>query len=749
MDNSRPQLNPEDFGRIKWLCGSALALLGSWTVFFMDVAAWGLLLAINIAVAAALIRPGWPAVVPRWIHVLAFPVIVIAFVYDLYIGGEPLASLIRLDLMLILYRICSFRQRRDDLQLIVLCLFLIVVAGVLTVSLAFAVQIVAFTGVALAFLFAITLSDAAAPAAVAASVDQGPTPASARPAWTHGRWSDLFRKLHAVTDWRLVVFGGVLFAGVVALSGFLFLAIPRFELGNTLGIERWINRTVRTGFSETVQFGEVTDITQDNRLALQVDVTDREAMPADPYWRMVVLDEYTATGFAMSRPLKNQLNLPQVAPRTRENGTARARADQPRWTFYFEAGVSRYLPLLGSFYSITFTEPQQFVTNPDLQVVALKSDPAKMFAYQVYGMGTDDVIPDATYTLHHRNPGSTRRPAIDFLSLPSLSPDDLRRVSGFLDEIGRGTNTVDFMARATRWLQTRHAYSLQSQLPPGENDPLVRWMASEEPGHCEFFAGSLVVLARAAGYPARLITGFRGGTWNGYSDSFTVRNANAHAWCELFDDAAQGWRRADPTPGGGAFGHDPESGELIGANTVRPPDTGWQARLESLRVFWYRRIVNFDQSTQVEMLEATKNAFKTNITGLIKGIDARLDSLKTWLRQPWGGSRWITFGGGLLLAGGLIWAWRVVGKSWWLRWRSAHARSAEADPVRRQAGLWLRRLDRLPPAAANHFPAALRADLQRLRYGDRRGWPDPAATLRRTKVDFRAARRAKATASPR
>jgi len=54
---------------------------------------------------------------------------------------------VRLDILLLLYRGSTYRQRRDDLQVIVLGLFLIVVAGVLTVSLTFAVQILAFTGV--------------------------------------------------------------------------------------------------------------------------------------------------------------------------------------------------------------------------------------------------------------------------------------------------------------------------------------------------------------------------------------------------------------------------------------------------------------------------------------------------------------------------------------------------------------------------------------------------------------------------
>jgi len=66
---------------------------------------------------------------------------------------------VRLDILLLLYRGSTYRQRRDDLQVIVLGLFLIVVAGVLTVSLTFAVQILAFTGCALAFLLVITLTD--------------------------------------------------------------------------------------------------------------------------------------------------------------------------------------------------------------------------------------------------------------------------------------------------------------------------------------------------------------------------------------------------------------------------------------------------------------------------------------------------------------------------------------------------------------------------------------------------------------
>ena len=98
-----------------------------------------------------------------------------------------------------------------------------------------------------------------------------------------------------------------------------------------------------------------------------------------------------------------------------------------------------------------------------------------------------------------------------------------------------GAGAGDFSARAIAWLRARHHYSLSPLVPPGGGDPLVRWMASREPGHCELFAGALVVLARSAGFPARVVTGFKGGTWNAYSGNYTIRNSDAHAWAEVWD----------------------------------------------------------------------------------------------------------------------------------------------------------------------------------------------------------------------
>lgn len=131
----RSQLTQEELHQVKWMLGGVLTLLAVWTVFYMDVAAWSLMVATTLTTLAALVWPRLPACVPELAHTLAFPAIVAFFAGDLWLTSEVLPAMVRLGMLLLMYRGISYRQRRDDLQVIVLGLFLIVVAGVLTVSL--------------------------------------------------------------------------------------------------------------------------------------------------------------------------------------------------------------------------------------------------------------------------------------------------------------------------------------------------------------------------------------------------------------------------------------------------------------------------------------------------------------------------------------------------------------------------------------------------------------------------------------
>lgn len=65
-------------------------------------------------------------------------------------------------------------------------------------------------------------------------------------------------------------------------------------------------------------------------------------------------------------------------------------------------------------------------------------------------------------------------------------------------------------------------------------------------GFCEHIASSFVILMRAAGVPARIVTGYQGGALNPLDDFWTVRQSDAHAWAEVWL-GGNGWVRVDPT----------------------------------------------------------------------------------------------------------------------------------------------------------------------------------------------------------
>jgi hypothetical protein len=375
-------------------------LLSIATVFYMDVGSEVMTVLAMAGVLVALARPALPARIPVWAHRLAFPAILMFFLGDLWHEGQLLPAVVRLDILLLLYRGVSHRARRDDLQIVVLGLFLIVVAGVLTVSLLFAAQILVFTACALGLLMVVTIT---------ASAEGGQAPKLAVrgvvPGWAaHADWGHLARRLRQVAEWRLVASALALFVGVVALSGLLFLAIPRFQLENSLFLERFVPRKAMTGFSDSIKFGDISEIIEDNGVAFDVDLSDPAQAPATPYWRMVVLDEYRNGGFKLSSPMRSPDIMGKERTASYYIPTLRGVPGAPTWTFYLESGVSRYLPLLGRFVVLRFRDAQNFRYSPYLGLMALRDEPATMTAYRVEGMAPDTPgLADSLFAARWRN----------------------------------------------------------------------------------------------------------------------------------------------------------------------------------------------------------------------------------------------------------------------------------------------------------------------------------------------------------
>ena len=708
MVKKRPQLELDELRRLKWGLGGVLALIAISSLFYLEIDAFALMAVSIVLVPLALLKPAWPARIPALAHKLAFPVVVAFSIYDFYAHGEYLSTLVRLDVLLLLYRACSYRKRRDDLQLIVLGLFLIVMAGVITVSLAFAVQIIAFVACALMLLLLVTLVDG-----MEADGAALPEKAGAVPAWAYGGWFRLFRRLRETCDWRVFALGSMLFAGLVALSAVLFMAIPRFQLESGLFLDRLITKKTTTGFTDTMKFGDVTDIQQDNSVVLRIEASDRSRVPETLYWRMLVLDEYRDGTFQMSAAMKTGA-FKREETAMRVNGTEPFKRDAALfWTFYLESGVSRYLPLTGGFRRLTFTEPQMFRSSPALQLVMLSRDPVSMKAYRVEGMNTSDRLVDGGFG--HPLQVAGRLPD---MSEVGVGEGDRAILAKVVNEITGGSVLApEEFARATMiWLTKRHGYSLKSDLPKGEGDPLVRWLSSKEPGHCELFAGAFTLIARTAGHPTRVVAGFMGGAWN--EDYLIVRNSDAHAWCELYDGRGS-WLRFDPTNDGPrlAAGNQSTAGELTNLRTVQ---SSWLSRFDRLRMLWYRRIVNFDHADQLELVRAIKAAAEDSTRGLRAWTTYWAGAFREWISQPWDMRRWGSVAGVCALVGLAGYGLFRFTPGWLARWR--RVRGKDIDPVRRKAGRWLLRLDQV---VLTRDAATVRDSLCRLRYGRRETWPDP------------------------
>jgi transglutaminase-like putative cysteine protease len=315
------------------------------------------------------------------------------------------------------------------------------------------------------------------------------------------------------------------------------------------------------------------------------------------------------------------------------------------------------------------------------------------------------------------------------LSISALLPDYLDLPPGFNPrtlelaaqwrrdpELLRGGAPALVQAALQRLRTGNYRYTLE----PGVYGPDTAdefWFDRRE-GFCEHIASSFVVLMRALGIPARVVTGYQGGARNPVDGFWVVRQSDAHAWTEVWL-AGRGWVRVDPTAAvapsrTGAFQRlQPRPGFVASAIGSVRPELAAQLRMvwEAVNNGWNQWVLNYTQSKQLNLLR--------NL-----GFES-----PSWEDLS-------------LLVLGLIVAVALCGAAWTLWDRRQHdpwlRLLAQVRRRLRQAGLQLP--TNAPPreiaaAVTGHYGAAAQplADwllkLERQRYG--RGPAAPVADLRR------------------
>ena len=127
------------------------------------------------------------------------------------------------------------------------------------------------------------------------------------------------------------------------------------------------------------------------------------------------------------------------------------------------------------------------------------------------------------------------------LELPAgYNPRTLALAAQWRQEAGDSDDAV--VRRALGWIRAEFAYTLETPLPG--RHAVDEFLFDQKQGYCEHFSSAFVVLMRAAGVPARVVTGYAGGYRNAFGNYWVVRRMDAHAWAEVWLPQ-RGWVRVD------------------------------------------------------------------------------------------------------------------------------------------------------------------------------------------------------------
>lgn len=623
------RLDIREVAGIRWLIGQVMVLVSLVGSFSIDLGATGLVSAGIGLVLIVMIFPRLisllPALLWRIAPVVVLAVIVIDFILS---GGDVLPPLFRMVVVLTLYRAVQARSPREDMQLLLLTVFLILVTGVLSLEVTFGLQMLVYAPLAMGLLFTANLSQSVKAA----------RPADEEEAFYCDGWIRLSKRLLDRMDRRTLFAGAILFVLTTSMALALFLFLPRFDIGAALPFPRLQTAQSLTGFSDHVKYGDVVSILNDDAIAMRVDV-DMESPPARPYWRMVSLDAYYDGGFMVSPKVARERRTLSDYRFDFENPNGNP-AEEAVWTLYVEGGISSYLPAGDTFETLRFKNRIDLQLHDLTRVLKTNETNATTLSLRYEGLGFGGVLPVSKndlgligmkpILLDTSDPGYLKDVSYPATTLvvPSGS-GNARILNAALRQTGRvGNRSVrEFSNRIVNYLQSGRGYSLDTRVPGGDAETVLRWVESGQDGHCELYAGAFVLISRYAGVPARLVTGYTGGDWNGYENYFMVRHRNAHAWVEVFDPA-EGWIRVDPTPG---YLVDPGSVEsALAAGGLRLDDT-WRAYLDSLKVLWFRRVIQFDSADQLEMADSVKGI------GLLSfdWLKNKAEALRAGLNRDW------------------------------------------------------------------------------------------------------------------
>lgn len=390
--------------------------------------------------------------------------------------------------------------------------------------------------------------------------------------------------------------GGAMVALAVPLAIALFVLFPRVP-GPLWGLPADAG-AARSGIADTMSPGDISKLIQSDAVAFRVVFRGPPPPPRQLYWRGPVLSYFD--GRRWSAPFRGDDYFRLFDPVTRLNAFEQPHAEVTGSPVPYELALEPHRQ--NWLFALDLPDPRRLPPETQLtgyhQLLARQLVKEKM-RFELVSHPDYRLDPD----LSEQWQRSARR-------LPAARNPRAQALARQWRADGLGDAQV--VDRALRLFTTQEfVYTLE---PPTLGEDMVdEFLFETRRGFCEHYASAFTVLMRAAGIPARVVVGYQGGEYNELGGYWVVRQADAHAWSEVWF-AGRGWVRVDPTAA--VAPNRVESGvaealassELPGFLRRRGLSAFDYARLRAstawdyVNVAWDRWMIGFNPESQLELL---------------------------------------------------------------------------------------------------------------------------------------------------
>lgn len=370
---------------------------------------------------------------------------------------------------------------------------------------------------------------------------------------------------------------GALLVQALPLAVLLFVFFPRLP-GQFWALPA--RSSAMTGLSDEMAPGDITQLTISDDPAFRVKFEGPMPPPAERYWRGPVLHDFDG------RRWRREMN------RAVPNETVIGEGSGYRYRITIEPTQRPWLLAL----DVPTRWPDTALQFYDLQLLTRQPITA-IASFELQSHTRFRTSPRLSHTLR----------TIDTALPHNANP----RTHAFAQQLRAAVTTdLEYVQAILNAFRTEEFYYTLTPPPLGEH-AVDDFLFTTRRGFCEHFASAFTVLARAAGIPARVVTGYQGGEYNAMGDYLLVRQSDAHAWSEVWLEG-RGWTRIDPTAAVAPQRIERNldaalsQTESVPGRFLRQNPFLSRARLvwDAINNFWNDRIVQYNELKQRALLQS-------------------------------------------------------------------------------------------------------------------------------------------------